>query len=54
MGPKDQTNDDRAVVQGNKLITSTSNAMKTNQLKILYFLISCIQREDELFFPIRL
>ncbi len=52
MGPKDQTNDDRAVVQGNKLITSTSNAMKTNQLKILYFLISCIQREDELFFPI--
>lgn len=26
--------------------------MKTNQLKILYFLISCIRREDELFLPI--
>ena len=26
--------------------------MKMNQLKILYFLMSCIEREDELFFPI--
>lgn len=49
---KEQNRDERSVVQGNKLIVSTSNAMKTNQLKILYFLISCIQREDELFFPI--
>ena len=47
-----QNNDSRTVVQGNKLIVSTSNAMKTNQLKILYFLMSCIKREDEIFFPI--
>ena len=40
------------VVQGNELIVETSNSMKMNQLKILYFLMSCIEREDELFFPI--
>lgn len=39
------------VVQGNELIVETSTAMKMNQLKILYFLMSCIEREDELFFP---
>ena len=38
------------VVQGNELIVETSNSMKMNQLKILYFLMSCIEREDELFF----
>lgn len=52
MKPTTQANDTRTVIQGNKLIVSASNAMKTNQLKILYFLMSCINREDELFFPI--
>ncbi len=33
------------VVQGNELIVETSNSMKMNQLKILYFLMSCIERE---------
>lgn len=40
------------VVQNNGLIVDSSNGMKKNQLKILYFLISCITRDDEMFYPL--
>lgn len=42
-----------AVVQSNDFIVNASNNMSLNQLKILYFLISCIKREDEFFLPIQ-